>query len=132
MPVLYTASFYDPQDWVGRPYRVSRAHPRGRKTQWETLPFLYPPRDLLRAYRAGDIGFPDFQRDYLAGLEAEMALPWKGELRKWLTTVPSLDEFTLLCFERAGKDCHRRVLARWLQERVDSVELGALRECLVL
>ena len=127
MPTVYTASFYDPQDWMGRLYRVSRAHPRGRKTQWETLPFLYPPRDLLRAYRAGGIGFPAFQRDYLAGLEAAIALPRKGELQDWLAGVPSLDQFTLLCFERAGQACHRRVLARWLQERVASVELGELR-----
>ena len=127
MPTVYTASFYDPQDWMGRLYRVSRAHPRGRKTQWETLPCLYPPRDLLQAYRAGDIGFPDFQRDYLAGLEAAMALPRKSELQDWLAGVPSLDQFTLLCFERAGQACHRRVLARWLQERVASVELGELR-----
>ena len=125
MPVLYTACFYDPQDWMGRPYRVSRAHPRGRKTQWETLPFLYPPRDLLRAYRAGDIGFLDLKRDYLAGLEA--AIGRAGELQEWLATVPTLDQFTLLCFERAGQACHRLVLARWLQERVASVELGALR-----
>ncbi len=125
MPVLYTASFYDPQDWMGRLYRVSRAHPRGRKTQWETLPFLYPPRDLLRAYRAGDIDFPVFKRDYLAGLEA--ATGRAGELEEWLATVPSLDQFTLLCFERAGQACHRRVLARWLQDRVASLELGDLR-----
>ena len=125
MPVLYTASFYDPQDWVGRVYRVSRAHPRGRKTQWETLPFLYPPRDLLRAYRAADIDFPEFQQNYLAGLEAAMGND--DELGEWLTTVPSLDQFTLLCFERAGQPCHRRVLAQWLQERIASVELGELR-----
>ena len=125
MPVLYTASFYDPQDWKGQRYRVSRSHPRGRKTQWETLPFLYPPRDLLRAYGAGDIGFPDFQRDYLAGLE--VAAGRAGELQEWLGTVPSLNQFTLLCFERAGQACHRRVLARWLLERVASVELGELR-----
>ena len=125
MPVLYTASFYDPQDWVGSVYRVSRAHPRGRKTQWETLPFFYPPRDLLRAYRAADIDFREFQRGYLAGLEEAMG--HNGELGEWLTTVPSLEKFTLLCFERAGQPCHRRVLAQWLQERVASVELGELR-----
>ena len=125
MPTVYTASFYDPQDWVGLVYRVSRAHPRGRKTQWETLPFLYPPRVLLQAYRAGDIGFPDFERDYVAGIEA--AVGQAGELEEWLSTVPSMDRFTLLCFERAGQACHRRVLARWLQGRVASVEFGELR-----
>ena len=125
MPTVYTASFYDPQDWVGRVYRVSRAHPRGRKTQWETLPLLYPPRNLLQAYRAGDIGFADLERDYVAGLET--AIGQAGELEEWLSTVPSMDQLTLLCFERAGQACHRRVLARWLQERVASLELGELR-----
>jgi uncharacterized protein YeaO (DUF488 family) len=89
------------------------------------LPFLYPPRVLLQAYRAGDIGFPDFERDYVAGLEA--AVGQAGELEEWLSTVPSMDRFTLLCFERAGQACHRRVLARWLQGRVASVEFGELR-----
>ena len=127
MPLLYTASFYDPQDWVGRAYRVSRAHPRGRKTQWETLPFLYPTRDLLRTYQAGDIDFTVFQRDYLAGLDAGFEVPRKSELEEWLATVPTLDQFTLLCFERAGQPCHRLVLARWLQKMVASVELRELR-----
>ena len=127
MSMVHTASFYDPQDWIGRLYRVSRAHPRGRKTQWETLPFLYPSRDLLRAYRASDIGFPDFQQDYLAGLETEIALSRKSELQGWLADLPSLEHFTLLCFERAGQQCHRRVLAGWLQEKVASLELGELR-----
>ena len=38
-----------------------------------------------------------------------------------------LGDFTLLCFEWAGQRCHRRALARWLQERVPSLELGELR-----
>jgi len=32
--MLYTASFYAPENWVGRPCRVSRQHPRGRPTEW--------------------------------------------------------------------------------------------------
>ena len=67
MPTLYTASFYDPEDWVGHLHRVSRGHPRGLSTQWETLPFLYPPLELLRDYRSGNLDFDSFAQKYLRG-----------------------------------------------------------------
>ena len=123
--MLYTASYYDPQDWVGQPYRVSRAHPRGRKTQWETLPFLYPPLELLRAYRQGDLDFEALSAAYLENLE-QKALVNHG-LRRWLERLPSLGDVTLLCFERGADPCHRRVAARWLREKAPGLVLGELR-----
>ena len=60
--MLYTASFYAPDNWEGMRYRVSRSHPRGRLTQWDTLPFLYPARDLLVAYRTGELHIPTLTR----------------------------------------------------------------------
>ena len=123
--MLYTASFYNPEDWVGRACRVSRQHPRGRRVQWENLPFLYPARELLRAYRNGQIDFSQLGEEYLKGLE--QGVEDLVEMREWISSVPSLGDFTLLCFERAGEPCHRRVLADWLLERVPSLEAGALR-----
>ncbi len=123
--MLYTASFYSPEDWIGQAYRVSRQHPRGRRTQWETLPFLYPAREILSAYRGGGIDFPTLAAEYRRGLdEGYQGLP---EFREWVASIPSLDDFTLLCFERAGQPCHRLELARWLLERVPSLMLGNLR-----
>ena len=123
--MLYTASFYAPEDWVGRAYRVSRQHPRGRKVQWETLPLVDPARELLRAYRAHQIDFSQFANDYREGLEQQFER--SAEFQEWVRSVPSLDDFTLLCFERAGEPCHRLVLARWLGEKVPELEVGALR-----
>ena len=123
--MIYTASFYAPQDWIGRPYRVSRQHPRGRPTQWEVLPFLYPALDLLRAYRSEEIDFAQLSREYEKGLEEGFSRT--GEFRSWVEALPELGDFTLLCFEPAGQPCHRRVLAPWLVQRVPGLELGALR-----
>lgn len=123
--MLYTASFYNPEDWVGRAYRVSRQHPRGRRVQWESLPFLYPSRDLIRAYRNGEIDFSTFSAEYRQGLEEryeELA-----EFQEWVKALLSLGDFTLLCFERAGQPCHRLTLAQWLLERVPSLEASELR-----
>ena len=126
MTTLYTASFYQPEHWVGRRYRVSRGHPRGRKPEWETLPLLYPERQLLRAYRAGEINFEALSRQYRGNLDDLLAK--EGDLKRWLEEeLPHLDEVTLLCFEAAGEDCHRRVLARWLEEVQPAVMFGELR-----
>ena len=125
MPTLYTASFYDPQDWVGRRYRVSRSHPRGLSSTWDTLPFCYPSRELLRAYRAGDLDFPALARKYLRGLDA--GYTHDGEFQEWVAGLWSQNDFTLLCFERGDRLCHRRVLAEWLQDKVPSLAVGELR-----
>ena len=106
--MLYTASFYDPEHWKGQRYRVSRAHPRGMRAQWDTAPFLYPPRELLRDYRAGTLDFVALSLQWVQGLGA-------------------LADMTLLCFERGETQCHRRVAANWLLERASELRLGELR-----
>ena len=123
--MLYTASYYDPEDWVGQPYRVSRAHPRGRKTQWETLSCLYPPLELLRAYRDGQLNFDTLSNEYRRNLDEKLLVDYR--LRKWLELLPTLGDVTLLCFERGDDPCHRRVAAQWLRERVPGLELGELK-----
>ena len=123
--MLYTASFYAPDNWVGSRYRVSRQHPRGRRTEWEVLPFLYPALDLLRAYRSKEIDFAELSKKYVKGLDEGFSR--EGEFRSWVEAVPNLGHFTLLCFEPAGQACHRRLLAPWLVQQVPGLELGQLR-----
>lgn len=123
--MLYTASFYDPQDWVGQPYRISRAHPRGRTVQWETLPCLYPPLELLRSLRGGEIDFDAFTQAYRENLDQKVPVDFL--LRRWLERLPTLGDVTLLCFERGDDPCHRRPAAQWLQERLPELALGELK-----
>ena len=123
--MLHTASFYEPRHWVGVRYRISRAHPRGRRTEWEVQPALYPSRALLTEYRNGEIGFPGLDVRYRAELDA--SLERDGAFRAFLDTLPGTGDFTLLCFEPAGEPCHRRSAAAWLLERVPGLELGRLR-----
>jgi len=123
--MLYTASFYAMEDWQGQVYRVSRGHPRGRKTLWETLPFLYPSRILLQTYQSGDLDFTGLETEYrkeLASSRQESQM-----FQEWLDGLPSQGDLTLLCFEKADQPCHRRVLAQWLLETVPRLGLGAMR-----
>ena len=123
--MLYTASFYQPESWVGRFLRVSRYHPRGRRVQWDSLPFFYPQAELIKAYRSGQIGFDAFTGSYRATLEERYVS--NGEIVRWLETITNLGDFTLLCYEREEEPCHRRILARWLKKKVPALELGILR-----
>ena len=123
--MLYTASYYVPEDWHGRAYRVSRGHPRGRKTQWETLPFLYPSRGLLQTYQSGAIDFAVLETGYRGELASNHQE--SPEFQDWLDGIPAQGDFTLLCFEKAEQPCHRRILAQWLLETVPSLALGAVR-----
>lgn len=123
--MLYTASFYDQQHWMGQRYRVSRAHPRGMAAQWDVAPFLYPPRELLRDYRAGTLDFVALASLYRRGLDA--AYDQSSKFREWVDGLPLLEHVTLLCFERGETPCHRREAARWLLERAPELRLGELR-----
>ena len=123
--MLYTASFYAPRHWVGVRYRISRAHPRGRRTEWEVLPSLYPSRGLLTEYRGGDLDFAALDVRYREELDGT----WEHdqEFRTFLEGIPGMGALTLLCFEPEGTPCHRRSAAAWLLERVPGLELGRLR-----
>ena len=121
--MMYTASFYEPQNWVGKLYRVSRQHPRGFKTQWETLSFFYPPLALLKGYRVGNLTFEEFESEYQQYLEIKYRT---SIVPSWLNRLPAVGDFTLLCFEKAGLPCHRCVLARWILKKMPDLQEGIL------
>ena len=103
--MLYTASFYHPEDWHGTPYRISRAHPRGQKTAWEVQPFLYPSRQLLTEYREGALDFAGLTERYWEELQTNYK--WEADFQDWLGSLKPDEDLTLLCFEPEGEPCHR-------------------------
>ena len=123
--MLYTASFYEPRHWVGERYRISRAHPRGRKTDWQVQPALYPSRALLTDYRQGNLTFTELDVRYRG--ELDETRQQDATFRAFLEQLPAIGDFTLLCFEPEGAPCHRRSAAAWLLERVGGLALGRLR-----
>ena len=123
--MLYTASFYHPEHWKGTVYRISRAHPRGQTTKWETQPFLYPSRQLLDAYRHGVVDFNGLTLRYREELETNYN--WEAGFQDWLGLLSPEEDFTLLCFEPAGEPCHRRVAAAWLLEKIPELGTGQVR-----
>ena len=122
--MLYTASFYEPRHWVGARYRISRAHPRGRKTEWDVQPALYPSRALLTDYRQGNLTFLELDARYRQ--ELDETRHHNADFRAFLEQLSAAGDFTLLCFEPAGQPCHRRSAAAWLLDQVPGLALGRL------
>jgi hypothetical protein len=86
-----------------------------------TCLILAPSADLLVAWKAGRIDKPEYVRRYWAEHR------WMGReycrrgaldrciLASLLTALVSPHDPVLLCWERAGAFCHRRLVADWLR-----------------
>ena len=78
----------------------------------KTCKRLAPTIKTFNLYKSGAIGEKEFTRRYteetLKGLSAKKVYARYGNM-------------TMLCFEKPGKFCHRHILARWLESKLDIV-----------
>ena len=84
---------------------IARSHPRG----WEgrELKELAPSWTLIKVAKEGR--FDEYKQQYnqmLAGLDAKETFQRLGE------------NSILLCWEVPGDFCHRRLVARWFEEKL--------------
>ena len=75
---------------------------------------LAPTKKLLNLYKSGVISKTDYTKQYtsetLCRLDANTV--WED-----LVNIAGQDA-TLLCYERAGEFCHRRLVAKWLENEL--------------
>ena len=88
---------------------ITRYYPRGVKKdrfdRWESA--LSPSRGLLAAYRTGDKSWDEFRDAFLSEL---MGSPESVRAIRTLSSLAKVRDVTLLCYERAGLNCHRYVV----------------------
>ena len=94
---------------------VTRYHPRGTRRQaydaWARS--LAPSAALLRKYKNGDVQWPEFERLLLLELAANPdAVRMINSLHRYARKRPA----TLLCYEPAGRPCHRHLLKGIIEE----------------
>jgi uncharacterized protein (DUF488 family) len=81
-------------------------------------PPLAPPWPLVSAFKRGAVNEERYRREYiltvLSKLDPEKVFADLGE------------DAILLCYEKAGEHCHRRIVAEWLADAlgidIDEVE----------
>lgn len=111
--MIRTKRVYDPAAGDdGARVLIMRLWPRGiRKDRVDLwLKELGPVVPLLRAFRAGKIGWAEYRRRYLAGLDRPEALAALAEVRALARRGP----VTLLCGCPDETRCHRALLRTYL------------------
>ncbi len=94
--------------------RISRYAGRGLKKanyNWGEVRCLIPAWELVKAYRSGRISQAQYTSEYTRALEDR----W-DEVTSWLSSLTPDDDITLLCHEREGVFCHRRLVAELVRE----------------
>jgi len=104
---LYTASFFNKKDHVGTPCSIARSEPNGFKGTRFAL--VNPSGELLNDYKTGKIKWPGYEVAYNKFLDRNKAVIL---LNIGAFTRP----VTFLCWEKTPEQCHRRLLAVWLNK----------------
>jgi len=76
------------------------------------LDFLAPSWSMIHAYQDGNMDEDEYSKKYIELLISREINP--VDLYKALTF--EYDEIILLCYEPPNKFCHRRVLAKWIED----------------
>jgi uncharacterized protein (DUF488 family) len=71
-------------------------------------PLLAPSRELLRAYRGGECGWPEYERRFRALMAAR-------KIEERLDPMVFAGPTVLLCAEPSAERCHRRLVLEYLQ-----------------
>jgi uncharacterized protein (DUF488 family) len=82
-------------------------------------PLLAPTPDLLKAYRARTIPWSEYERRFNE-LLVQRRIDRKLDASDFASTT------VLLCSERSPKQCHRRLVAEYLQRTWDEVSVNHL------
>lgn len=111
---IYTSNFasahrFDPSKYCL--VSISRFAPKG----WDGFQMFTfaPSARLLRGFMSGaldEAGYTACYNDYLDGINVRS---WFQVIAKWAEGR----DIVLLCYEKAGAFCHRRLLASWVWRR---------------
>ncbi|PZC47513.1 MAG: Protein of unknown function, DUF488 [Chloroflexi bacterium] len=109
--MLTMASWYQSENWQGRLFRISQTAGRGRGLKksvydWGVVRCLIPTWEMVKGLRSGGITQQGFSEMYRHLLEQR-----RVEVSEWLALLSPDEDTTLLCHEREGEFCHRRLVA---------------------
>jgi len=87
--------------------------------EYVPVPLLAPTKDLLSDFRKKKVDWPEYERRFLALMDERRVAE---NLDKSLFSVPA----ALLCSEASPEQCHRRLVAEYLQSQWPGVHVKHL------
>lgn len=82
--------------------------------EYRYLPECAPPKEVFDGFRDNKIGWPELEKQYLLALEQRDILKNGAQL---------FENACLLCSEPKPQQCHRRLLAEFISQRVPGVNI---------
>ncbi len=113
---IYTSNFRNLKNIPGDMTAISVARFPPKWYQGHELKSLAPSPKLLGKAKSGKINNDDYTKEYLSALEAAFS---PESLYEILTRFAGDGDIVLLCFEKPGDFCHRRLVARWLERHLN-------------
>lgn len=112
--MLYTASFFQPENHHGQVFSIARSQPKG--FNFPQLSFLAPSEKLLNSWKYENIS----EETYTSYYRQEIAANWT-QVKRWLDSLDSAVDITLLCWEKTGLSdgksfCHRNLVGLIVQK----------------
>lgn len=112
---IYTSYYAKMKDrwWEYALVRISTNSPAWFPVGLSCLPELYPGWELVFGIKEGRITWGEYQLRY----NAILAKLCRDDIMRKLWELSDLEggrDVVLLCYEAAGKLCHRHLVAEWL------------------
>lgn len=88
------------------------------KIEYEYLPQLAPSKELLDGYKNKSISWHEYEKIYRNLLLDRKVLD--------NITIEEFEDSVLLCSESTAKQCHRRLMAEYIQENFEKIKIKHL------
>jgi L-rhamnose isomerase len=112
MPLIHTANFWTFDASFGEPVNIASKHPSWWKG--ESYRVLFPSWSLVKSYKESldsDVYTEGYCRAILDKLDPSKVYDQ--------LTLGSHRRVVLLCWEKPGDFCHRRLVAEWFEKHLE-------------
>lgn len=101
-------------------YSIARSQPRWSRRKFPVVKELMPSRELLKKYKTGNMSSEEYTHNYNEGVLAGLTV---NALKSLLELEDFDGTIVLLCWEKEGNFCHRRLVAQWLKKHGEEVNV---------
>ncbi len=108
--MIYTASYFQPENHHGKLLSISKSEPRRFQVDGK-LYFFAPSEGLLLDYKAKKIDNESYTDQYRKQMRLVLS-----QIGDWLRSLKPEEDITLLCWEKKGYFCHRNLVIKFVEK----------------
>lgn len=107
--MIYIAQFYDTSKHHGQTFSIAVSEPDSER--FPKLNCFVPPEKIVWGFKSGEISWQEYSDIYLQYLNQQ-----ENEIIEEVYLLMQYNPITLCCWETNYTQCHRSLVAKWLDE----------------